>query len=1057
MTIKSLFAVLLSTFLVLSFARPGNADVTTGLVAYYPFDGNANDFSGKGRNGTGYNGVAYEPGIKGQAASFNGINAYIKARSDGLPNAERSVSLWFFANTIKMPRPVLLGYGGGTGCGTSWFMMLDPAPSPPFYISGHCHSYDIWAPYYKQPIGDWYHLVITTSPEGTKFYVNGENVDSNPYFVNNTAVLPGRDLTIGVDVWYQGYGPYTDRNVGYFDGKIDELRIYNRALSKDEVLELYRKGTASLTITPNVGGDTGNVSVRINGSGFAYGAAVKLVKSGELDIIGNPVTVETNGVTIEATFDLKGKALGQWDLVVQNPDSTILKLEKGFTIEKGRDGQLRVDIVGLNIIRPNRPQTYWIVCENTGNVNRYGHTVMLGATPNSIKVKRLFDLPFSLIPEWEGLESIDSSLLKFKDETAISAIIPEIGAGKSIFFPVELTATSNIGFHLETFTNQGSFANIAIDTSNTNYVTDTSCDFDPHDIDALSRALKLANDVIFNGNPLYLFGACAGAATEYGNYLNKEIDNPDSPLHEWKWAPVKNVCHQANILISPSQNGERRYYIINHFPFLTLFPVKFFPVAPGLEHWETCNSTGKTSSRLFCPAQSLFVDPGFWFYSGDGVFPPLEKLGKSTVSLLQSSDSNDGGMCPSWEGGGTSDVAIVQSFDPNDKIGSGVGNEHYAAGHQALKYAITFENIETATAPAQEVMIADQIDITKLDLSTLSLGPMKFGNRLMVPTSGQSSYATDVDFRPDKNLVVKITGSLNPSTGLLAWRFTSIDPATGNPPEDPLAGFLPPNVNPPEGTGSVLFTIMPKSSLTTGSEIRNKAEIVFDANAPIVTPEWFNTIDNSKPTSKVLPLAATQIAKDFQVQWTGSDEGSGIKDYSIFVSEDGGPFTSWINASPATSATFSGQRGKTYAFYSIARDNTGNLEDAHPTPDASTTIVSCAADRSAQVSVTRGGYRLNRTTGRYVQTVTIKNMGTSAIDGPVSMVLADLSSNVTLFNSTGKTACAEPIGSSYININVGADDVLSPAESVAITLEFANPNNQGITYTTRVLDGTGEH
>lgn len=233
------FAALLIAISTLVFPQAGNADVSSGLVAYYPFDGNANDLSGNNRNGTAVNGVTYVPGVKGQAANFNGTS-YIGASSDGLPTGERTVSLWFFARSIKMPRPVLLGYGGSF-CGASWFVMLDPPPAPPFYISGHCHSYDLWAPSLsvEQPLGAWYHLAITTSAAGTRFFVNAQNVASSPQFISNTAVLPGRHLMIGVDVSSQGWGPYTDSNVGYFDGAIDELRIYNRALSQAEIAELY--------------------------------------------------------------------------------------------------------------------------------------------------------------------------------------------------------------------------------------------------------------------------------------------------------------------------------------------------------------------------------------------------------------------------------------------------------------------------------------------------------------------------------------------------------------------------------------------------------------------------------------------------------------------------------------------------------------------------------------------------------------------------------------------------------------------------------------------------
>lgn len=178
----------------------------------------------------------------------------------------------------------------------------------------------------------------------------------------------------------------------------------------------------------------------------------------------------------------------------------------------------------------------------------------------------------------------------------------------------------------------------------------------------------------------------------------------------------------------------------------------------------------------------------------------------------------------------------------------------------------------------------------------------------------------------------------------LTWRFTSIDPATGNLPTDPLEGFLPPNVNPPEGDGSVLFTIMPKADLSTGTEIRNQAEIVFDVNEPVVTPRWLNTLDNTKPISHVLPLAAEQHTTDFLVEWSGTDGGAGVKNYTIYVSEDNGCFATWINNTSDTSGTFSGENGKTYAFYSIARDRTGNVEEVPIVAEAITTVIGCAHD-----------------------------------------------------------------------------------------------------------------
>lgn len=297
-------------------------------------------------------------------------------------------------------------------------------------------------------------------------------------------------------------------------------------------------------------------------------------------------------------------------------------------------------------------------------------------------------------------------------------------------------------------------------------------------------------------------------------------------------------------------------------------------------------------------------------------------------------------------------VRSVFSIDPNDKIGSlGVGTEHYISGEEPLRYSIYFENIASATAPAQDVVITDQLDASKLDFDTFSLGPISFGvDKIIIPPPGLSQFLRDVDLRPQNNLIVRIEAQLNKTTGLLTWRFTSLDPVTGLPTEDPNAGFLPPNITAPQGEGQVLFTVRPKENLATGTEIRNRALIVFDNNAPIITPEWLNTIDYSKPASQVLPLAATQSSNSFTVNWSGTDTGSGIASYTVFVSENGGPFNIWRQDTTATSGIFTGLTDTAYAFYSVARDKTGNQENVPATADATTRTLGPTA-----ASVTVGG------------------------------------------------------------------------------------------------------
>jgi hypothetical protein len=71
---------------------------------------------------------------------------------------------------------------------------------------------------------------------------------------------------------------------------------------------------------------------------------------------------------------------------------------------------------------------------------------------------------------------------------------------------------------------------------------------------------------------------------------------------------------------------------------------------------------------------------------------------------------------------------------------------------------------------------------------------------------------------------------------------TTLDPDTGDCPEDPLAGFLPPNDETGRGEGRISFEIDPLPGLPDGTTITNQARIIFDTEAPIVTDVWANTI-----------------------------------------------------------------------------------------------------------------------------------------------------------------------------------------------------------------------
>ena len=170
----------------------------------------------------------------------------------------------------------------------------------------------------------------------------------------------------------------------------------------------------------------------------------------------------------------------------------------------------------------------------------------------------------------------------------------------------------------------------------------------------------------------------------------------------------------------------------------------------------------------------------------------------------------------------------------------------------------------------------------------------------------------------------------------MAITFKGIDPDTGEHHPD---GFLPPNVNPPEGEGYVTFRIRPKADAASGTVIKNKATIVFDphlgVNPPMETNEHILTLDKQPPTVQVVALPSEHPLPSFPVQWEGIDDASGIAQAQIWFSENGGPFQLFQVLEPGETrkvsgrATFKGKFGYEYCFYAVGVDKVGN-RSPHP-------------------------------------------------------------------------------------------------------------------------------
>jgi hypothetical protein len=200
----------------------------------------------------------------------------------------------------------------------------------------------------------------------------------------------------------------------------------------------------------------------------------------------------------------------------------------------------------------------------------------------------------------------------------------------------------------------------------------------------------------------------------------------------------------------------------------------------------------------------------------------------------------------------TVDIQVVNSIDPNDMLGpEGVGPEGAIAPEQSLPFTIRFENYAAATAPAQAIVVQTALD-ADLDWSTFRFGEIAFGaTRISAADDAQSLSSTVELAQADGTMLeVHLEAELDPRAGVVSWRLQAIDPAQGAPPQDPLAGFLPPNQSDHRGEGHVQFTIQPRSDSDPGARIDASASIIFDANPAMLTNELVYTILSEDPAER---------------------------------------------------------------------------------------------------------------------------------------------------------------------------------------------------------------
>ncbi|HPY48639.1 MAG TPA: discoidin domain-containing protein, partial [Sedimentisphaerales bacterium] len=322
--------VLMGLAVLLTFDSGASAE----FVGHWPFDGNLNDVAGTA-NGTFSGGQAsYEKGRVRQAISFDGVDDYVDIPSPTNPSVY-TIAAWI--RPARTDAAAVITRTDASGPTTSWSHQLR------INAAGQFHHY-LWVGAERHVSGTtvivpdtWYHVTIMAENDGPmRIFVNG--------------IEEGTSISTAGTLWATGtrifVGSNSGHSMGWFQGLVDDLQIYDEALAADQIRKVMR-GDAAMSSDPYPEDGTADlprdVVLRWSAGEFAathdvyFGTVFDDVNDGSR---ANPMNVLVSQGQTAATYDPIG-VLGfettyYWriDEVNAAPDNTIYKGEVwSFTTE----------------------------------------------------------------------------------------------------------------------------------------------------------------------------------------------------------------------------------------------------------------------------------------------------------------------------------------------------------------------------------------------------------------------------------------------------------------------------------------------------------------------------------------------------------------------------------------------------------------------------------------------------------------------------------------------------------------------------------------------------
>lgn len=386
-------------------------------------------------------------------------------------------------------------------------------------------------------------------------------------------------------------------------------------------------------------------------------------------------------------------------------------------------------------------------------------------------------------------------------------------------------------------------------------------------------------------------------------YMNEEEDTiQNSPMRTKGMARASRLRRSVNMARNVANNA----------------------VGTGMAIGGIVNGLRGTGYRASLEAAG--IDPSDPLYADImGMVPPLPSPGDIRAGVNGFARY----MCNNTPNPLPEPVEILNPGDPNDIIGyeAPSGSKHMRNDIEDVQFIIRCENDpEIATAAAHKIVITDTIDGYFYDLTTFAPTEINIGGRVMELDGTEKNFIKTMDLRPSINAIAQIELKYSSSTGIAEWTMTSLDPMTMEFTDHVMDGVLPVNVD-GNGEGSVSFRIRQKTGFDDGTEISNRASIVFDFEEAIQTPVWTNIIDTTSPVSRV---TNAKVLNDTiaEVMIEAYDNLSGPWQYDVYAKAD--TWESWKKVAkevPVDSIVqVSIEEKKNYSYCVILTDSASNVE-----------------------------------------------------------------------------------------------------------------------------------